>query len=458
MRKSLYFVAIVLMVIPIFSLAASGSEETTMSDEKPSGVVKFVNVWGGSRIPLMEGLIADFKELYPDIDVQSELIAQAGMNERYLTSIASGTPDDVIMMNRNQLPYYASQNALTPLDDYLKRDGIVMEETFYPSEVPLSQWDGVTYAIPNTTAAGFALLFYNKEMLADAGFDPEQPPKTWQELAEMNAALLKDEGGDIVQIGLSPSGLANEFYTIWLGSNNGRLFSEDLKSVTIDTEEAKDTLQFLVDQYELLGGIERLGKFFEYVDPSGGGINRYDRIANQSGRVAFYNHKQAFQFEGVWGFFSVQNDPPKPIDFGVATVPFNADNPDAKSSVLVDGGWAYAIPNGANNVAAAWEWVKYSCAGEGSKNFFQAQNGRPTPILSVNADPWYAENNPHWSTVVADLEQSTFSQPLPVSGEIKKAINDALEPVLYREVGIDEALSTAQENAQKILDEYWANQ
>jgi ABC-type glycerol-3-phosphate transport system substrate-binding protein len=420
--------------------------------------VKFVNVWGGSRIPLMDALIADFEALYPDIDIQSELIAQAGMNERYLTSIASGTPDDVIMMNRSELPYYASQNALTPLDDFLKRDGINLEETYYASEIPLSQWDGVTYALPNTTAAGFALLFYNKTMLAAAGFDPEKPPKTWQELAEMNQALLREENGDLVQVGFSPSGLANEFYTLWLGANNGRLLSEDLKSVMLNTPEAKGTLQWLVSQYEQLGGIERLGKFFEYVDPSGGGINRYDRISNQSGRVAFYNQKQAFQFEGVWGFFSVDNDPPVPLNYGVTTVPYNAANPDASSTVLVDGGWAYAIPKGAKNVAAAWEWVKYTCAGEGSRTFFQAQNGRPTPIISVNTDPWYAENNPHWATVVADLENSTYSPPLPVSGEIKKAINDALEPVLYRERSVDEALRIAQQDAQRILDEYWANQ
>ena len=32
-------------------------------------------------------------------------------------------------------------------------------------------------------------MIYNKNLLRDAGFDPEDPPETWQELEEMAAAI-----------------------------------------------------------------------------------------------------------------------------------------------------------------------------------------------------------------------------------------------------------------------------
>ena len=43
-------------------------------------------------------------------------------------------------------------------------------------------YNGKTEAIP--FANGWKWMFYNKQMLADAGY--EEPPKTWDELKEMS--------------------------------------------------------------------------------------------------------------------------------------------------------------------------------------------------------------------------------------------------------------------------------
>ena len=150
-------------------------------------------------------------------------------------------------------------------------------------------------------------------------------------------------------------------------------------------------------------------------------------------------------------------EPIKPLDFGVCLIPYNSNNPEAKHTSLVDGGWAYAIPKGAPNEAAAWEFLKFATGEEGAKPFFMAQGGRPTALKTANSDPAYRELNRDWDIVLADAENSTFSNPLPVSGEIKQIINDEVEKVIYGQISVGAALDAAQKATQKVLDNYWAD-
>ena len=450
-----------LVLLTILCVAMIGAQGTNDSGsgvgEAPSGTVRFANVWGGSRIPLMDAMIASFNEKFPDIEVISELVSQAGLNERYLTSIASGTPSDVIMINRNQLPFFASQNALLSLDDLLEKDGIALEDIYYQTEIDLCKWEGTTYALPNSSATGFALLFWNKELFAEAGLDPEVGPATWADLDRMNEALLKVEDGKIRQIGLPPSHLPAEFTKIFLAGNNGLIFSKDMKKVVINSSEAKETLSWMIDELQHVGGLEKLIEFYEYSAPTAA-VNQGDVISNQAARVAFYNFKSALQIEGVWSFGQMVTEPVKPLDFGVCLIPYNSDNPDAKNTSLVDGGWGYAIPKGAPNEAAAWEFLKFATGEDGAKPFFMAQGGRPTALKTANSDPAYRELNRDWDIVLADAENSTFSNPLPVSGEIKQIINDEVEKVIYGKSSVEAALDAAQVAAQKVLDSFWAEQ
>ena len=297
MKKRAFLVLLVILSMVMISAQGAG-ESDSGAGKAPSGTVRFANVWGGTRIPLMDAMIASFNEKYPDIEVISELVSQAGLNERYLTSIASGTPSDVIMINRNQLPFFASQNALLPLDDLLKKDGFSLENIYYQTEIELCEWDGVTYALPNSSATGFALLFWNKELFAEAGLDPEMGPATWDDLDRMNKALFKVEDGKIRQLGLPPSHLPAEFTTIFLAGNNGLILSKDMKKVVINSQEAKDTLSWMIDELQRVGGIDKVSEFYEYAAPTAA-VNQGDVISNQAARVAFYNFKSALQIEGV---------------------------------------------------------------------------------------------------------------------------------------------------------------
>ena len=137
-------------------------------------------------------------------------------------------------------------------------------------------------------------------------------------------------------------------------------------------------------------------------------------------------------------------------------MPFNGDNPDAKVRNIVEGAWAYSIPSGAKNPDASWLFVKYATAGDGNKNFFMAQ-GRPSPVIAFNEDPAMSSGNPFWEAYIANMELSEKSRITPVSGQINDLITRMTEEALMKVKTPEQALNDAAEEAQQILDEYWAD-
>ena len=107
-------------------------------------------------------------------------------------------------------------------------------------------YNGKTEAIP--FANGGKWMFYNKQMLADAGY--EEPPKTWDELKEMSQDMI-DKG--ICKYGIAwgasqAEGLICDLTTM-IYSFGGTWQKEDA-SFDINSESANDAVQFMYDSMQ----------------------------------------------------------------------------------------------------------------------------------------------------------------------------------------------------------------
>ncbi|MEO3807376.1 extracellular solute-binding protein [Sphaerisporangium sp. B11E5] len=162
---------------------------------------------------------ADFAKTHPGVTV--EFVAQPF--DQYYTllgaAIQSGKGPDVMLFNgggqiRDRV------DALLPIDEYVAGD-----------KQRLAGWDafskdGKTYGAP-VTLQGHP-IYYNKALYEKAGLDPEQPPKTWDELMSACAAIKKagakcfalgnKEGAGIQfwMSGLAPGILTPKEYDDWI--------------------------------------------------------------------------------------------------------------------------------------------------------------------------------------------------------------------------------------------------
>lgn len=402
------------------------------------GVVTFPNGWGGERIPLMEEQIADFNSFYPNIEIQSTVVKTDDLEKTHLTSIAAGTPDNAIMLRADSIAFFVEQGALMPLDDLIARDELDADGLFYKAEIDTRRWNGQTYGLPNVLGGTRHLYWWNKGLFEEAGLDPETPPVSWDDLDSM-ADQVRAATPDRFLLEHNHTAGAHPPLMVWMMCNNGSYISEDLSQITFNSEEGIATAEWMLqfakrqaDNYELMAASE--ARRMDSIEPAAWAAGRYLSVT-----------------AGVPYFAQLEVSAPD-LEYGVALLPYNAANPDARSATPAFGGWSYCIPTGAKDVDAAWEWIKYTCAGRGQFNFMAAQT-RPTVARIYNDDPAIRGDNPWWDVVLEDLEASLPVPVMPAYPRIRDLMYDITEEVLFEKKSPRDALNDGAAAAQAILDE-----
>lgn len=443
--RIVFITVLFLAIMAVFPVLAGGAQEA--EEEVGPATINFWHVWGGPRIPLMEKQIADFEALNPKIKVEDTLIDQGGMGQKYLTAIAGGDPPDAIMVHGGRFfPTFAVKNVLISLDEYLKKDGMKGENIWYEAEWEIYRHKGKTYGLPLATGGGMFLFFYDQTDFTKVGLDPQKPPATWEELEEYAGKLTVKKGDKIEKMGFDLIGTGNFPFKEWLFLNNGNCISSDGKKILFNSKEGLETLQWMVGYTDrLYGSYDNILGFTDKTISSG----RVQRAEWYAGSIGMH-------VDGVWHFLQLKSEA-SDKKYGVALMPYNNKNPKARVRNIVEGGWSYSIPKGAKYPDAAWEWLKYTCAGEGNLNFFKSQL-RPSPVKKFNEDPYFAENNPFWSVVIETLAKSERSLASPVQSEIDVAVIQMIDEAMLHKKSPEEALKWGAETAQKALNEFWAAQ
>lgn len=69
--------------------------------------------------------------------------------------------------------------------------------------------DGAYYGLP--TAVRTMAMFYNKDLLAEAGYDPEVPPATFDEVVEATQKIVKrDAAGNLLVAGITSAPVSQD--------------------------------------------------------------------------------------------------------------------------------------------------------------------------------------------------------------------------------------------------------
>lgn len=143
----------------------------------------------GTQIARHKLLLAGFKELRPDV----EIIANPGPFDAttFPARLAAGTMEDTYLVAFTEpQKMIANKYAADITDIVSKWDGF---KSFNPGVLSIVQDQaGRVYGLP---VNGYALgLLYNRELLKQAGLNPDQPPLTWTELREA-AKTVKEKTG-----------------------------------------------------------------------------------------------------------------------------------------------------------------------------------------------------------------------------------------------------------------------
>jgi multiple sugar transport system substrate-binding protein len=115
------------------------------------------------------------------ITIKRETVPGDTLIQKVLQQASSKTLPDVLMLDNPDVQQIAATGALAPLNDLgLNADGVIK------GMVDATSYQGKLYGLAPVTNT--IALFYNKDLLAEAGV---QPPKTWEELKAAAKKLTK---------------------------------------------------------------------------------------------------------------------------------------------------------------------------------------------------------------------------------------------------------------------------
>jgi multiple sugar transport system substrate-binding protein len=250
-------------------------------------------------------------------------------------------PDLVILSGADLVETYAQQGLIERLDPWIESRGIDLEDIYTAFLKGCQSPDGSTLCLP--WGSDMEVLYWNKNLFAAAGLDPEQPPQTMQELLEYAAELtLHNEAGELVQAGF----IANyphahsEMFLRSYGESNLTFDSPNI-------EDAMDWENQIVDLYAP-GEIDDFVASFTPYSSSSHPVYAERRLSCQQchraslpknkriPEVGFFEGKVAMMLDGQW-LAASKNEERLQFNYGVAPFPPLSSDQELGNTPLVQG-------------------------------------------------------------------------------------------------------------------------
>jgi len=384
----------------------------------------------------------EFGQKNPKFKVSVEVVPGSETDvAKLMTAVRSGAGPDVAVVDRFTVAQRAATGLLVDLTPLMKKEGKDLSQEY--SEGPWAEvlYQNKVYALPTNTDA--RVLFYNKQLLKEAGidlneFDPAKgpmDPKRFQEIAfKLNQT---DSSGAYTRIGFVPWLEQGWGYT-WGYAFGGNFFDFTNCKVTATDPGVVKGYQFLYDWAKALNP----QKARTFVDtywqwPAVGTL--------PDAQMPFFTGRVAFVITGNWIFATMKNVAPN-LDYGVTYIPA----PDGLKSTW-SGGWSLAILQGAKNVEAAYEFLRFAAGEAGQTLLVKNASSLPTIKALMQNKDLFA---PEYSFFLSLLPVSKSRPPLPVGALYWDKLKEAEEAVIANSATPEEALKAVVDAVQPQMDRF----
>jgi multiple sugar transport system substrate-binding protein len=388
--------------------------------KESGGGATVVTVWetySAEEREIFLAWVKQFEEAHPGVTFEVTNIPFDGMEPKILTSLATETAPDIARVDVAFLPKLAIRGALQQLDGYGIAD---LAKELRPVALSSCVVDGKTYGLPDQVNG--LCLFYNRELFAQAGLDPDDPPNDWDEFAQY-AVKLTDLGKGVYGFGMRNS--------LWwslpfIYSFGGRILTDDNRRCALSTDEAVAGFQFKVDMYS------------KY--KAEGGAWRSGGIRDDLG---FQNRKYAMIFNGPWAVGGLEKGG---IDFGVALIP---EGPAGRATNV--GGNNLVVFSTSKHPREACELLKFVASKENQAEW--ANKLGQIPVNTASDAMIDFVKNPYLKVF---MEQMDYAKPRPGIGsypEIENAVNPEMQAALDGKKSVREAMESACKEVNRIMQE-----
>jgi len=317
-------------------------------------------------------MLGQFTEAHPEICLHSEGIPWDTFFQKYPTAVAAGTPPDMVIFHAAEVNQMASEGLMMPIDEIIFADGTLNRDDFNEVLMDSITYEGHEMAVPFDNHGW--LLWYNFELIENAGLDSENLPKdgieflSWaqQLTTDVNGLHPTDDGFDKDNVDVWAIDFTWPRYTVptTLWQFGGDVHDEAATECLLDSEESIAAIQYWHDlMYEY------------YVAPPA--------IPGRMWAGDLYaNNRLVFMWEGTWtGGFMADNPDAAAV---TKTAFINSLAPDGNQAVKFDS-HIMSIPTGVDDDGV--EKAKVLMAYLANNGAFWATSGQVPAYASVQKLP-----------------------------------------------------------------------
>ena len=432
MKKKIVSVLLVAaMAVSMFT--GCGSKSDSKKSDSKSGE-KTLEVWVP---PLDDATEKNWGDLLKDWEKENDckvnltVIPWDKYEETYTTALNSGEGPDVGYMYNEMFPTYIDAGAVEDMSSYVTDED--KKEYKYLSNG--NMMDG-QYGWPLVTGVPF-VLYYNEDILNALG---EKAPETWDDFARICQEATKDTDGDgkVDQYGfacgmntsdIGAMQILNAYYYSALWQNGGQVYNDDLKSVSFADEAGKEAVTWLKG-------------LTSYMNEDFMSLSWSDAFSNVfgAGKAAF-GITRSSQTDGTtfaetypdlnWNFVtSLKNK-----DFGT----FGATD-------------CLTLMSACEDKDLAMDFIKYVTGSE----LMTAYHAKCPGAALTESEPYVGDEKME-KIYTEDKDKWHGIQAGPCGTQILNQLAADFQGIMSGETSVDEGLKEAEDYANGLLDEYWAN-
>ncbi len=445
MRKWYRILGYGCLLVCLLLIAACSNEDNTDSDNELR--ITFRS-GGGTNSGLIHWLnneiIPQFNEKYPDVTVnlaplevsEGDYFAKVSLLLQSKDAAPDIVTEDTFMVNSD-----ASAGYLEPLDSRIEKWGEWDNFTENVKDGVIAE-DGKIYGVPyNTDSRG---LWYNKELLKQAGISIPWEPKSWSDILDAATAIKEKGSGEVVPIWMNSGKATGEAtsmqtFEMLLYGTGDPLYDSENKKWIVKSNGLLNTFKFIDKVYE-----QDLGPDLSQVLNGQGSSIAYQELMP--------NGNLAIGLDGIWQAGTWHESGPAPWPEAFETLGFAAmptENGQSPGTTSMSGGWALSIPANSDNKDMAWEFIKMASTKENNLKL-QLIDRNLTPREDVAKEKSYLEIE-MFEEATEFLQHTNFRPAVDKYPNVSTVIQSLVEDVVTDRITPEEAAEMYKKEVTKIV-------
>ena len=419
MKKLLTLVLALAMTL---SLAACGGSDTTATDSGSSGdsssgepTKMTLILRGGAYGESLQAMLPAFEEEH-NVDIEVQLLSFDDLHTGIALDAVNETGTyDLCMVDGSWMAEFTANGVLANLSEM----GYSFDDDIIPATTSICMVDDNIYLAPYY--GNVTVMMYNKQLLADAGYAPEDIDsfQDIQDIAQKTRAADSSKNGFLIRGG-SADNILSDFLP-HLVVHGGWVVDEN-NNPTVDTPEFRAAMEDYLALYNV-----------------GGTLDKDDIVASvTSGETAMAQ---------IWpGWYTPTAD--GPADYITIPTKLTDDGQDM-GAVALQGVWCIGIPDNAPHKDLALELLEYVMSPEVQLASIE-ENGVPCRF-SCLTDPTVLETYPHLETVCGALQTGVYRPVIEEWTQFTNILGTEMDNIIQGTKTMDEALSYAQEQLEQLM-------